>query len=134
MENTPFHEASKRRKRRRDREKWRMATLNINGITKAQRAQHLKRELREKRIDAAVFQGTLCLGVVDPLRDYCVVNSGSVGVARKRKWGTPTALQKAVTPRVEEIAGEKCVLTGVEIGKIAIFPWGPSLSCHPISA
>ena len=74
MENQPLHEAYERRKERCDQEKWRIATLNINGAPNAHRAQRLKRELAltERRIDIAFLQETLNQDTVDQLHDYTV--------------------------------------------------------------
>ena len=133
-ENKPYHEAYKRRKKKCEIEKWRIATLNINGITSEQRMQHLKHELQEKRIDVAFLQETLYQDTVDQLHEHTIINSGAINnAARNKKWGASIALHKAITPHIEEIEKKKGFLTRVKIGKIAVAPWGPTVSCHLIS-
>ena len=111
MENEPLHEASQRRKETRDCEKWRIAPLNINGITNTQRTHRLESELHEKRKDLATLRETLYRDAPDKLRDFAIINSGAIRTARKRKWGASIALRKAIIPHVEEIERRKGILT-----------------------
>ena len=128
-----YHEAYKKRKARCDNEKWRFATLNVNGTTNDSRIHHLKHELRAKRIDVAFLQETLYQDSVDLIHDYTIINSGSLNVARKKKWGTSIAVHEALTPHIQEVERKKGILTRVKIGKLAIAPWGPKTACHFIS-
>ena len=94
--------------------------------------RRLKHEQQDKRIDGAFLQETFFLDTVDQLRDYAVIDIGSVNAARKKKRGASIALRNAITPHIEEIERKKGNLTRVKIRKIAVAPWGPSVSCHAI--
>ena len=95
LQNRSLSDTRRRRKRRCDHEKWRIATLNINGTTTSSRMSHLKREMQDRRIDIAFLQETLYADTVDQLYDYTIINSGSINAARKRKWGASVALHPA---------------------------------------